>query len=255
MRASLWKVVIVAALITQASWPVAKDVFKISGFVGKSSMEAATGVTVKLLDGETGKVVDIVRTGFTGRYKFENLKPGYYVLQAAELKQEVMLKTKDIRLDIDLSSKDGSMRYAKADDIQAVVSGAAASKGAAGAAPPAGPNDPELMASFVGNYWGYSGSTEVNLGLCPSGTFLEQSESSYSGSSRDGLGNQKSAWGTANQSGLRGNWSIQGNAQQGTIQLSYTSGKRSTVPYRRVDSGCYSFNGRTMCRKGTAPCR
>lgn len=257
MRSKFSKCVIAVALLVFVGQLLAKDTFKISGFVGKSSTEAASGVTVKLLAGDSGKVLDIVQTGWTGRYTFKDLQPGYYVVQAGELKREVMLKTKDFRMDIDLSSKDGSMSYVKTEDIQALVSGAAsaAAGGSAGTAPPAGPNDPQLMESFAGHYWGYSGSTESNLSLCAGGAFSEQSESGYSGTSRDSLGNQTMAWGTANQSGSRGNWSIQGNDQSGTIQLSYPNGNRRSVTYRRVDAGCYSFNGRTMCRKGAASCR
>jgi hypothetical protein len=239
-------------ILASASLLMARDAYRIAGFVGRSSTEAASGVSVQLLDGESGAVLDTVRTGFTGRYKFENLKPGRYFLRAGELKREVILNTKDVRLDIDLSSRDGSMSYVKAEDIQKVISSAAA--GTTGAAPPAGPNDAQLMGDFAGNYWGYSGSTEVSLALCPGGTFAEQSESSYSGNMRDGLGNQTGAWGTANQKGLRGNWSIQGNSRQGTIRLSYVGGRQQEVPYRQVDQGCFSFNGRTMCRKGAASC-
>jgi hypothetical protein len=253
MRSSSAALVFMGMLLTPALWPVARDEFKISGYVGKSSTEAAPGITVKLLDGETGKVLDIVRTGFTGRYKFEKLKPGHYIVQANEVQREVMLKAKDLRLDIDLSAKDGSMSYVKAEDIQKAVSSAASA--ASGAAQPAGPNDPELMASFAGHYWGYSGSTESNLSLCAGGEFAEQSESSYSGSSRDSLGSQTMAWGTAGQSGSRGKWSIQGNLQQGTIHLSYPSGKQTSVSYSKVDSSCYRFGGRTMCRKGPARCQ
>lgn len=231
----------------------AKDAYRISGYVGQSSNQPASGVTVRLLEPGSGKEIGSVRTGFTGRYRFDNLKPGLYVLEAGPIKREVVLKDKDIRLDIDLSAKDGQMRYAKAEDVVKAIEGAATAAGSG--APPAGPNDPQLMSSFAAHYWGYSGSTEVDLALCPGGTFMERSESSYSGSSRDSLGNQTMAWGTASQGGSRGNWSIQGNAQQGTIRLSYAGGKQQNVTYRQVDRGCYSFNGRTMCRKGPAPCQ
>lgn len=243
------------ALITAGALPAAaKDVFKISGYIGRSSTEAASGVSVNLLDGESGSVLGTVRTGFTGRYKFEDLKPGRYFVQTGDVKREVLLKAKDVRLDIDLSAKDGSMRYAKPEDIQAAIAGAASAASGA-AAPPAGPNDPQLMTEFAGNFWGYSGSTESSLVLCPGGTFTDSSESSYSGTMRDGLGNQTGAWGTANQRSGQGRWSIQGNSRQGTIRLSYPGGKQTQVSYRQVDQGCYSFNGRTLCRKGPAACQ
>ena len=248
--------VLAAVLLAAAPAHAAKDAFRIAGYVGRSSTEAASGVTVKLLDGESGKVLDMVRTGFSGRYKFENLKPGLYIVQADELKVEALLKAKDLRLDIDLSAKGGSMSYIRAEDVQKLANAAVAGvAGSSGTAPPAGPNDPQLMAEFAGNYWGYSGSTESSLALCPGGTFREQSESGYSGTSRDGLGNQTMAWGTASQGGSQGNWSIQGDARQGKIRLSYVGGKQSDLAYRQVDQGCFSFGGRTMCRKGAAPCK
>lgn len=227
----------------------AKESFKVTGFAGRSSTEAASGVTVQLKDAESGTVVGSVRTGFTGRYKFENLKPGRYLLEAGDWKREIVVHSKDLRLDIDLSSRDGTLNYVNAQDLQALS--AAATSGAA----PAGPTDPQLMRELAGQYWGYSGSTEVNLALCPGGQFMEQSESSYSGTMRDGAGNQTGAWGTANQSGKRGKWSVQGNTSQGTIRLSYSSGNQTNMAYRLVDQGCYSFNGRTLCRKGPAPCQ
>lgn len=253
MRWAAWISLFAAVALLPAAAP--KETFRISGFIGNSSTEAASGVTVKLLEGETGKMLDMVRTGWTGRYKFENLKPGYYVIQANDRKQEVLVKAKDVRLDIDLSAKDGAMRYAKAEDLQKAISGALQNESSGGAAAPAGPSDPNLMSGFAGYYWGYSGSTEAHLMLCPSGTFMESSESSYSGSGRDSLGNQTMAWGAAGQKGSRGNWSIQGGPQQGTIQLSYAGGKTTSVNYRQVDSGCFSFNGRTLCRKGPPQCQ
>ena len=108
------------------------------------------------------------------------------------------------------------------------------------------------MANFAGHDWGHSGSTETSLTLRPSGVFLEAFESRYSGASRDSPGNQTVAWGAASQ---RGNWSIQGDGRQATIQLAYPSGNRTSVAYRQAGDGCYSFNGRTLCRKGPAHCQ
>ena len=105
----VWRLMAVSALLVSAAASAPKDAFKISGYIGKSSTEPASGVTVKLMDGESGKVLDSVRTGFTGRYKFENLKPGSYILEANGRKQEVMLKAKDVRPGIGLCAPDGIM--------------------------------------------------------------------------------------------------------------------------------------------------
>jgi len=234
----------------------AKDTFNISGFVGRSSNEPASKVVVKLLD-ESGKVLDMAQTGFFGRYRFEKLKPGLYVLQVGELKLEALLKNKDLRLDINLSAKDGQMRYFKAEDVAAAVSGTAAGGTTAGAAtgPAPGPNDPQLMQAMAGSYWSYQGSTETKLMLCPNGSFFDSSESSYSGRSADQLGNQTMAWGAAGQSGSRGKWSVQGGQRQGTIQLVYKDGKTATVQFRAIDQQCYQFSAKTLCRVGPPQCQ
>lgn len=253
---------LVLLLVLSAPGGVAKDKktdgFQISGFVGLNETQPASNTVLKLLDGESGKVLNMVETGFFGKYKFDNLKPGLYVIQVKEFKTEVLLRDKNKRLDFDLSAKDGLKRGFTAEKILGALNtgGAAAGGGSTvtpGAAP--GPNDAGLMASFSGHFWGYSGSTEVNLTLCPNGLFAEQSEFSASGRMSDSLGTQTGAWGTASQSGSRGNWSIQGDLQQGTIVLAYANGKRTNVPYRVVDSGCWNFNGRTLCRKGPARCQ
>jgi len=248
-----------ALAVALAPARAAKETFNLSGWVGRSSSEPAAKVVVKLLD-ESGKVLDMVQTGFFGRYKFEKLKPGLYIVQVGELKLEALLKNKDLRMDIDLSAKDGRMRYFKAEDVTAALSGSAAGgaagPGAGGAAGPApGPNDPQLMQTLAGSYWSYEGSTETKLMLCPSGSFWDSSESSYSGRGTDQYGNQTMAWGAAGQSGARGRWSVQGAPRQGTIQLVYQNGRTANVPFRAIDQVCYQFSSKTLCRVGPAQCQ
>lgn len=252
MRVAVFLVVLACSALAKDK---KADGLQISGFVGLSETQPASNTVLKLLDGESGKVMGMVETGFFGKYKFENLKPGLYVIQVKEFKTEVLLRDKNKRLDFDLSAKDGLKRGFTAEKVLGALNAGGGSGAAVtpGAAP--GPNDQGLMASFSGHFWGYSGSTEVNLTLCPNGLFAEQSEFSASGRMSDSTGVQTGAWGTASQSGLRGNWSIQGDLQQGTIVLAYANGKRQNVPYRVVDSGCWSFNGRTLCRKGPARCQ
>jgi len=240
-----------ALVVALATAFAAKDAFNISGFVGRSSSEPASKVVVRLLD-ESGKVLDMANTGFFGKYKFEKLKPGLYIVQVGELKLEALLKNKDLRLDIDLSSKDGQMRYLKSEDVAAALSGAGPG---ASAGPAPGPNDPQLMQALAGSYWSYEGSTETKLMLCPNGSFFDSSESSYSGRSSDQLGNQTMAWGTASQSGSRGKWSVQGGPRQGSIQLVYQNGKTANVPFRAIDQQCYQFAAKTLCRVGPAQCQ
>lgn len=228
--------------------------YQISGFIGLNETQPASKVVVKLMEGEGGKVVGMAETGFFGKYKFDKLKPGLYVIQVKEFKHEILLQEKDRRIDFDLSAKDGLKRGFTLEKLASAL-GSSGGGGTATAGPAAGPNDAGLMQAMSGQYWGYSGSTESSLVLCANGTFAEQSEFSASGSGRDSLGNQTHAWGTASQRGSRGNWNIQGNQQRGTIVLVYSGGRRSTVQYQVVDSQCWSFGGRTLCRKGPATCQ
>jgi hypothetical protein len=99
-------------------------------------------------------------------------------------------------------------------------------------------------------WWGYAGSTERQIGLCPDGTYREFRESSYSGRSSDSLGNQTMAWGTASRGGGSGSWTISGDTQSGTIHVRYSSGDTVAIRYRQInDPGCLDFNGSTLCRK------
>jgi hypothetical protein len=122
-------------------------------------------------------------------------------------------------------------------------------------AQPAGPNDASLMQAMAAEYYSYSGSTERKVMLCPDGRYLNASESSYSGTSSDSLGNQTLGWGAANQKSGSGRWVIQGTQQQGTITLSANDGSQSQVRYQSTgERGCYTFNGNTFCVSGRPRC-
>jgi len=222
-----------------------KDSFKVSGFVGTSSMSAAPGVNVVLIDKATGQPVDSVSTNFMGRYKFSDVKPGTYTIKCEKVMREVTVVAKDIRMDIDLSAAGGVMDYAKGAADKAAAS-------SSGAAPPAGPSDPALQQAMAGEYYSYSGSTERKLMLCPSGTFFDSRESSYSGSFGTGQG----GWGAASAGAGSGSYAIQGNQQSGTITFSYKGGKKSTARYQSTgERGCYSFDGTPFCYSGAARCQ
>ena len=113
-----------------------------------------------------------------------------------------------------------------------------------------------MMQTMAGEYYSFAGSTEKKIMFCPNGAFFDSSESSYSGSGYDSLGNQDMAWGSASQSQGSGQWSIQGNSQNGTIFLRYKSGKQVNVPYSPgPERGCYKFDGTLFCYSGSARCR
>ncbi|HUU14827.1 MAG TPA: carboxypeptidase-like regulatory domain-containing protein [Terriglobia bacterium] len=218
-----------------------KESFKVSGYVGTSSTAAASGINVVLIDKATGTPVDSASTNFMGRYKFSDVRPGTYIIKAEKVTREVTVVQKDIRLDIDLSAAGGVMDYRKGAVEQSKAS-----------APPAGPSDPSLMKAMAGEYYSFSGSTERKLMLCPSGTFFDSRESSYSGS----FGTDAGGWGAASGSAGSGKYAIQGNQQSGSMTFSYKNGKKAQVRYQAAgERGCYKFDGITFCYSGAARCQ
>ena len=115
-------------------------------------------------------------------------------------------------------------------------------------ASPAGAHNPSLAQQIAGTWWGYSGSTERRIGLCPGGRYLEFSESGYSGRSYDATGAETMAWGSASASSSAGRWTIQGDSQSGVIHVQ-TSDSRFTLHYRQIgEPGCLDINGYKLCR-------
>jgi len=115
---------------------------------------------------------------------------------------------------------------------------------------PRGPNDANLQQQIAGTWWGYAGSTERMVGLCPDGSYRDYTESSYSGKSYDQYGSQTMAWGSGGQRGGSGRWTINGNTQEGIIHVTYGDGNSMTLRYRQInDPGCLNFNGHILCRR------
>jgi hypothetical protein len=103
-------------------------------------------------------------------------------------------------------------------------------QGQAGAATPAGPNDPELQGWITGNYYYFSSSmiasasSEQSVVLCVDGRFRTTGEFSASGTD--------ATWGTASQSGGDGRWTISGDRQSGTITLTFGDGSSRNMVYQ-----------------------
>jgi hypothetical protein len=233
--------------------------YKVSGFVGESSSQPASGVAVVLIDQGSGETVGTDETNFFGKYTIKEVPPGTYLLRVEKIERPVGVKDKNVRLDIDLSARTGTMDYAKT-GIEMINRENEAGKEAGGPAGapggPPGPSDPGMMQSMAGAYYSYSGSTEKKITFCPGGSFFDSSESSYSGKGYDSLGNENLAWGNASQSQGSGQWSIQGNAQNGTITLRYKSGKQVNMKYTPgPEKGCYKFDGTLFCYSGPARCQ
>jgi hypothetical protein len=220
--------------------------YTIHGFVGKDSQTAAAGTSVLLIDGGSGQVMASDQTDFFGKFGFPGLQPGHYQLKVGEIVQDIVVAAENVRRDIDLSDPTGSMNYAAAGTKELTDQLTAA---ATGKPAPAGPNDAELASQIAGTWWGYSGSTETKIGLCPDGSYADFSESGYSGTMSDAGGNQTGAWGATNQSGGQGVWSIQGTTESGTISVRYSNGQTATIQYQQCgESGCLLFDGRKLCR-------
>ncbi len=267
MKKVLVLLLILTAAIALAQEKTKAKVFKVTGFVGKSTSEAAPGVSVVLIHKDSGDIVGTDQTNFFGKYTLKNVPPGVYILQVEKLQRTLGVKDKNVRLDIDMSAEAGIMDYAKTgvaminkeneEKAKAAAQGGAPG-GAQGGTPgePPGPTDPDMVKAIAGEYYHYSGSTEKKVMFCPDGVFFDSSESSYSGTGSDSLGNQTMAWGNASQNQGSGQWVIQGNAQSGTITLSYKSGKRVALKYQAgPEKGCYKFNGTVFCYSGPARCK
>ena len=243
---------VLSAAVAFAQETANAKTFKVSGFIGLSTSAAAPNVVVTLIDEDSGEVVGSDATNFLGKYTIKGIKPGVYVLQVEKVQRRLAVKDKSVRLDIDLSAPGGMMDYMKT----GVNEMNAKNKGGGGPGGSPGPNDPQMAQAIAGEYYSYAGSTEKKIMFCPEGTFFDSSESSYSGTGADSLGNQTMAWGNASQNQGSGQWAIQGNAQSGTITLVYKSGKRVEVKYQAgPEKGCYSFDGTTFCYSGPARCR
>lgn len=123
----------------------------------------------------------------------------------------------------------------------------------AGAAAPAGPNDPELQRWITGNYYSYtssavvSASSERSFVLCVDGRFRITGEFSAS---------EAGAWGAVSQSGNSGRWTIAGDRQAGTITLAFAGGTTKSVSYRVASQAeqTMHFDGILFAYAGVAEC-
>jgi hypothetical protein len=255
-------------------------VYKVTGFVGKSTSEAAPNVAVALLDRESGEVVGTDQTNFFGKYTIKNVPPGVYVLQVDKIERTLAVKDKNVRLDIDMSAEGGMMDYMKtgvnqinAEKKAAEAGGAAgapagggqaggeegapAAEGQAGGAPGGGPTDAGLMNYFAGEYYSYSSGstiyggagTERKMTLCADGLYRDSSEFSASGTGQ---------WGAVNAQGSgAARWAIQGDKSQGTITVTYANGRTKRFNYRVLtkDGGEINFDGVKYAYAGAAKCR
>ena len=132
--------------------------------------------------------------------------------------------------------------------------GQSAGQPAAAPTPSAGGVDSAtLQAQIAGVWWGYSGSTERKIGLCPGGYYMDYTESGYSGRGYDSGGYETHAWGAASQGGNQGRWTIQGDYQQGTIYVQTDSGGSFSFQYSQVgEPGCLNIGGSRLCRSSAS---
>lgn len=230
--------------------------FSISGFIGLSPTLPAIGEEVVLLYAKTKKTIMTDKTNILAKYSFEGLKDGNYIVKVGKVKKEVVINGSDVRLDIDLSAPGGTMDYSGQKVTKEPPKQASGQTGQQNEQKKASTSNvvvksSELASQIAGIWWGYSGSTERKIGLCPGGAYQDYSESSYSGSSTDSLGNQDTTWGAASQKGGQGTWTIKGDYQRGSIYVRYNNGSTATIHYEQCgETGCLLFNGNKLCRAG-----
>jgi hypothetical protein len=228
--------------------------YSIHGFVGNSPTEAAPNVMVLLFDAETSKPVASDKTNLFGKYKFEHLQPGYYLVKSGKVSMELVIIDKNQRLDIDLSAEDGTMNYAK--DASKQLTDAVV-----GVTPPGKPGgDIELGKKLIiGKWYSYSGASSISggggsesqLAFCPDGSYYDSYEAGYYGTNTDQYGDATSSYGTASQSGAKGYWSIEGTMQSAVITIKHTNGSTSEIQVKASDeNGCLYFDGRKHCYNG-----
>jgi hypothetical protein len=256
-----WWLVLVVGFLALAEFGLAAEKgFKVHGYIYSATSPTSTaahGVTVVLINKETGATVDSATTGWTGGYNFKDVPPGTYVLKLDKFSRDITVVKKNVRTDFDLSQADGAYSPGRMfmEGMSKRVAAAAAGE-SGGPAPDVGASDPNLLRAMAGEYYSYSGETERSVTMCANGTFFGSSESSYSGTSSDSLGNQTGAWGAANQKQSSGSWAVQGSLQSGTITLGYRGGKTEKVPYQTTGQrGCFRFNGTPFCYRSAGRCQ
>lgn len=110
------------------------------------------------------------------------------------------------------------------------------------------PKAPPVLEAIAGQWFYIStssfGSSERYLNLCSDGRFSESSNIYSSGSAGTAYGER--GGGTAR-------WSAEGNANQGTVTVTYPNGSTSQFQYRRGGGGLY-VGGRKYVRYGDGSC-
>lgn len=243
--------------------------YAIYGFVGKAVEIPAAQAKVMLLNGNTNQSIGVEITNSLGHYQFLGLPPGLYIVQVNDKQLPVLLKEKNVRQDINLSSADGSMDYfGHYLNKAASLTGSAESSGTTGQIakdnsgwPPPYHRPPgtstwedsspeKLLYKFAGRWDSATSNTLHNIDLKPDGSFEESYEAGYSGQFVDHGGYQTGNWGATGNEQTTGRWTIHGTLGQGTLTLSYRNGKRTDYRYQVYCRGgdCYGsdyyFNGK-----------
>lgn len=257
MRRSLILVLVIAVVagagFSQDQPTEKAKTYKVSGYVLKNVSEHIPNVMVTLVHKDSGEVVGTDKADFFGWFTFKGIPPGVYIVRAENVQRTFAVKNKNVRADIDLASPVGAPDLTKA-ALGIAAETAKGETGGPGGDP--GPTDPRMAQTISGEYYSFSGSTERKVMFCPEGTFFDSSESSYSGTGADSLGNQNMAWGSASQNQGSGKWAIQGTPQSGTITLAYKNGQKVAMKYQMGSSkGCYNFDGILYCYSGPARCK
>jgi len=163
--------------------------YGITGYVGESSMVAATDENVTLIDAQSKEVVATAKTDFLGRFKLYPLRPGEYILLVGTKNRTVSIRDDHVQIDVNLASETGEMNYGEVASAgsapAAAVEPSPSTGGAApepGGSPPSGSGGPRgcYVAKYTmmtTQYWfdGQGRFKQINWNV-ESGTFT------YSGS-------------------------------------------------------------------------
>jgi len=90
---------------------------------------------------------------------------------------------------------------------------------------------------LVGTWTTITKNTTLSFTFHPGGTWVMNSESSYSGTSRDQYGNVDLTWNTGGQGEDGGTWQAVGDERQGMLAIVSRSGQESIYNYRVHEEG------------------
>ena len=113
----------------------------------------------------------------------------------------------------------------------------------------------DLVTHFAGEWVNTTTNTMTGIMLSPDGSYYENYEASYGGTTQDQYGSDDMSWGAARQDQASGRWTVRGNKEKGQIIISKQDGTQTVLDYQvHVENGEvywreYWFNGSLYGKK------